>query len=338
MIAVAPLRARDEDAVDAFLLARPEVLVYPSSRYRALLRRLLGCEEGSLVARDGEAIRGFLPALAADGASGRVYNSLPYFGSNGGVVAADAEAAGALARAWDELTGSVGVLAGTIVTSPFAVEPHPEVVHNLEDDRIAQWTPLTADPLARVEASARRNVRKAEVNGVRVERDPSELARLYELHDANLRAIGGRPKRRAFFQLLPESLRPEHDFDLWVARVDGEVVAALLVLLFNRTVEYFTPAIEHSARPLQPLAAILARALPEYAERGYATWNWGGTWRSQESLLRFKRKWGAEERPYRYLVRVNDRSLLDRPASAILAEYEGFYVAPFSALRESGGA
>ena len=46
-------------------------------------------------------------------------------------------------------------------------------------------------------------------------------------------------------------------------------------------------------------------------ERGYAWWNWGGTWLTQEGVLRFKRKWGARERRYRYFVKLNDRSLFD---------------------------
>ena len=338
MTEVAPVRECDPAAVDAFLARRPETLVYASSRYRELLRRLLGCEEETLVALDEHgAIRGVLPALASDGPDGRVVNSLPYYGSNGGIVAGDALAAESLAAAWKALATAPGTLAATLVPNPFALDSASDVSHNVEDIRISQWTPLAGDPLERAEASARRNVRKAEAAGVEVFRDPAELGRLHEIHRENMRAIGGRSKARAFFDLVPEVLRPERDFDLWIARLEGRVVAGLLVLLFNRTVEYFTPATELAARPLQPLAAILARSLRHYSELGFETWNWGATWPSQESLLRFKRKWGAEERPYRYLVQLNDRALLDRPASAILEAYEGFYVVPFAALRDAGG-
>jgi hypothetical protein len=339
VIVVSTLRSGEEAAYDAYALRRPESLFYVSTRYRGLLCELLGCQDATLVARgaDGE-IRGVLPVLWMDGPLGRVVNSLPYYGSNGGVLASDDEAATALAAAWNGLAAETGALAATIVANPFAPDVHPDVTSNLHDERIAQWTCLDdGDPLERVEGSARRNARKAQSAGIVVERDPSAFGRLYEIHEANISALGGMPKGRRFFELVRELLRSDDDYDLWVARLDGVVVAALLAFPFNRTVEYFTPAVEHDARPLQPLAAILHEALPHYADCGFSVWNWGGTWHSQESVHRFKRKWGAEDRIYPYFVQLNDETLLDHSQSEILNAYRGFYVVPFSALRNQGG-
>src|SRR5215217_3463133 len=72
---------------DQFLLTHPSSLFYSSSKYRQFLLDLLGCRDESLVAVDGGVIRGVLPLLSMRGEKGRVYNSLPYFGSNGGIVA-----------------------------------------------------------------------------------------------------------------------------------------------------------------------------------------------------------------------------------------------------------
>jgi hypothetical protein len=310
-----------------------------STPYRRLLVRLLGAAEATLVARSHGVVCGVLPALALDGPYGRIVNSLPYYGSNGGIVADDGASAAALAHAWDDLVGAPGIAAATIVTNPFATGDHPPVRHDLTDERIAQFTPLDADdPLARAEPSARRNVRKAERCGYEVVRDETAFRRLYEIHHANISAIGGRPKALRFFELLPAVLEAGRDYDLWVARRNGHVDAALLVLRFNRTVEYFTPASEHDARSDQPLALILRDAMRHYRDEGFAIWNWGGTWHTQESLRRFKRKWGAEERVYPYLVRVNDSGLLERSAADLLEAYDGFYVAPFSAHRSGAPA
>ncbi len=83
----------------------------------------------------------------------------------------------------------------------------------------------------------------------------------------------------------------------------------------------------------QPHAAILITAMVNAAERGFHTWNWGGTWTSQTGVYRFKRKWGARETSYRYFTQVNDVTLLQQTPQQLLDEYPDFYVVPFSALR-----
>lgn len=324
MIDVVELGASEPDAWDAYLRRHDGSLVYASSAFRALLCDLLGCRDRSLAAVEAGELRGVFPVLELDG----VLNSLPYYGSNGGVLGDDDAVAGALEDAYADL--AAGARAATAIENPFALR-RLRLPETHSDERIAQWTDLPAEG---IESSARRNVGKAERSGIVVERDASELPRLHELHAENIAGIGGRPKSRRFFELVPRYLADGDGFELWVARRDGETVAALLTLLFNRTVEYYTPAIEHDARPLQPLAAILDAALADAADRGFARWNWGGTWHSQEGVHRFKRKWGARESTYGYHVRVNDESLLDASPDELLERFPGFYVVPFSALRE----
>jgi lipid II:glycine glycyltransferase (peptidoglycan interpeptide bridge formation enzyme) len=125
---------------------------------------------------------------------------------------------------------------------------------------------------------------------------------------------------------------------VYVALLDGEVVAGLLVFLFNGTAEYFTPAVHHDHRSEQPLALLLLEAMAAAAARGCRRWNWGGTWSSQDGVYRFKRKWGARDGRYRYYVQINDESLLDAAPDELRARFGDFYVVPFSALRSSGGS
>jgi hypothetical protein len=116
------------------------------------------------------------------------------------------------------------------------------------------------------------------------------------------------------------------------------MIAGLLVLHFSRVTEYFTPATRHQRCSEQPIALILVRAMIRSAKRGSRLWNWGGTWSSQGGVYRFKRKWGPEDRPYRYFVRVNNRSVLDAMPEELLGRFSQFYVVPFSALRSGAQA
>ncbi len=72
---------------EKFLLSNKEGLFYYSLKYRDFLKELLGCEEEYLVAVDGKNIIGILPLMYINGEYGRVYNSLPYYGSHGGIIA-----------------------------------------------------------------------------------------------------------------------------------------------------------------------------------------------------------------------------------------------------------
>jgi Acetyltransferase (GNAT) domain len=329
-----------DEAWDAFLTQCAGGLVYYSSRYRNLLVEELGCEPEYLVARDGGEIRGVLPLMWSDDAGDRVLNSLPYYGSHGAPLATSSDAERALIEAWNDRAADSRTVAATMVANPFRGADALEPDHNLTDRRISQVTALPDDPdaeriLSLVESSARRNVRRAARAGIEVEADPSAWSDLYEIHGANMSAIGGLPKSRRFFDAVTRHLRAGEDFDLWVARLDGEMIAGLLVLHFNRVSEYFTPATRHEHRSDQPLALILVKAMTEAVRKGSRLWNWGGTWSTQDGVYRFKRKWGAKEGDYRYFIRVNDRSLLEASPEELRERFPHFYVAPFSALRSA---
>jgi CelD/BcsL family acetyltransferase involved in cellulose biosynthesis len=344
VIEVAPIDAPEEgEAWDAFLRKHPGGLIYHSIRYRDLLVDHLGCEAEYLVSRESGEIRGVLPLMWATDPGGRVCNSLPFFGSHGSPIADGVESERALLDAWNERVTDAETLAGTMVANPFLDDDLPPPVHDMTDERISQVTPLpeTVDPeavLAMIESSARRNVRKAERQGIRVELDHDALGELGQIHRKNMRLIGGLSKSEEFFAAIPRHLRPGEDFDLWVAQTNHAIAAGLLVLYFDRVVEYFTPAIEHDHRSDQPLSIILLRAMVHAIDRGYRLWNWGGTQTSQHGVFRFKRKWGARESRYRYFVQVNDKSLLDSNAEELQERFPHFYVAPFSALRSTVGA
>jgi hypothetical protein len=332
------LDSEDEPGYDRLVRSRPESLLYHSLHYRDLLCDYLGCRQEYLVAlQDGE-IRGVLPLMWTGTDGARIYNSLPFYGSIGSVLASTIEARDALLAAYNERATACSTRAATLVSNPFADEQPPPPAHTTTDRRLSQVTELPVDRadkeavLELVDPSARRNVRKAEREGVEVARDASELGTLARIHEDNIRALDGLPKPPEFFAAVTRHFEPERDYDLYVARLAGEVVGCLLVFYFNRTVEYFTPAVEYDHRSRQPLAAILAHAMADAAARGFSRWNWGGTWETQEGVFRFKRKWGARARPYDYFIQLNDESL-GRSTPAQLRECFGhFYVVPFDAL------
>ncbi len=328
---------------DRFVANHEHSLVYYCAKYKDLLKDLLQCHEEYLIAVEGDRIRGVLPLLYMEGSGGRVYNSLPFFGSYGGVLADGVVAEERLLGAYDEIATGESTMASTIVSNPLQPQGTSSLRGNYADRRIGQLTALSEQGdspdhlMERVDASARRNVRKAERQGVSVEVDHTQMGVLREIHETNMRAIGGLAKPERFFELVPGYFVPGEDFDVYVAKKDGAVVAGLLVFYFNLTVEYFVPVVDEQHRPVQPLAIILYTAMHDASQRGFRWWNWGGTWTSQTGVYRFKRKWAAVERHYEYHTQLNEPTLLDWSDSQIMAAFPNFYVVPFDALRSRRG-
>lgn len=343
MIEVAPLSAQAVPAYRDFVARMPGALVYHSLAYRDLLIDHLGCRQEYLVATDGPSVRGVLPLLWTGDDSARVYNSLPFYGSHGSVLADDPEAEAALISAYDERATATGTLAATMISNPFIARQPPTPAHNLTDERISQVTDLPEPPgeeavLDFIESSARRNVLKARRAGIVATSDAGQLPAVGAIHRENIEALGGRPKDPGFFDAVPRHFDAGTEFDVHVALLDNEMVAGLLVFYFGGTVEYFTPAVHHDHRSDQPLALLLVEAMVTATRRGCRRWNWGGTWTSQDGVFRFKRKWGARDRRYRYYVQLNDESLLETSTDELQARFGHFYIVPFSALRSSGGS
>lgn len=338
---VLDLDAAWRERYDAFCASRPEAFLYHGWKYRLFLEALLGCRARYLGAVEGGRLRAVLPLMEKAGPFGAVLNSLPFFGSYGGVLAADEAAGEALWRAYGERARAPGVAAATVIASPLHPSA-PPLACDMEDERIGQLTELPrgadaqASLLALMAATARRNLRAAQRAGITVEVDNDALGELRVIHEENMQAIGGRTKPAAFFTLLPRHFVPDTDYRLYVGRLHGEVVSALLVFYFGGIVEYYMPATRLSHRAEQPSALLLWQAMSDAARLGFRLWNWGGTWKSQEGVLRFKRKWGAQDVPYRYYTVLRDNRLQAVPPAELMRHYDYFYVLPFERQRAKG--
>jgi hypothetical protein len=315
-----------------------DALVYHGWDYRDLLLQLLGCRACYLAVADVSGrLLAALPLMAKDGPYGVVYNSLPFFGSHGGVIGSSAAAREMLLDAYAEITSAATVAAATAIPHP----RHPGSLrypHDYIDERIGQFTDLEGAQdsqvlLGRITASARYDLRLSQRAGVTVAVENDALDALKSMHLERMREIGGKPKPDRFFSLLPQYFRAGEQFNLYAARRDGALIALMLILYGGSVAEYFIPAVLPEHRGSQATAAILFKAMQDAAQRGMRLWNWGGTWLSQDGVSRFKRNWGAIDRPYYYYTRISNPRLLAASGDELQSGYEHFYVLPFSLLQ-----
>jgi hypothetical protein len=332
------------DLIDQVHQSSARPLVYGSARYiRFLLRALRNVRLICPVIWEGDTLIGTLPLLEQTAGDGRaVLNSLPFFGSHGGPCLLTgsrdpSKLQELLLQAANDIAETQRAISLTIVESP--LQPMDATVARLLgldiiDDRIGQFTSLPCDA-TNVEAAlfekyhvkTRNAVRKGQKLGQKFQRrtDQAAIDWLQSLHQESIASMGGVPKSRTVFAELLEQFPLDSHARLYIGSCNGAMASGLLVLLFGNTVEYFTPVVDGIYKDQQALSALIHHVMLEAARDGFTCWNWGGTWRSQEGVYRFKNRFGASDMPYRYFHRLLDASLKTELPSDVSTKFPYFY-------------
>jgi hypothetical protein len=341
------IRGSGDDEISDYVSGCPNSLVYSCPRFIDLIASHLDASPGWILAKNGTELLGALPFVQSqDGALGTVFNSLPYYGSNGGVVqhVQDDEIKRSLIECFFDFAQSQNSCSATLITNPLVMDH--EVYENcldgfIRDERIGQITHLpdnSDDELIEIFDDPRpRNIRRALKEGIQVSsgNEKSSVEFLYEIHVENIKAIGGLSKSWDFFEKLLSDM-PRDLWSVYVGTRNDQPIAALLVFFFNGTAEYFTPVLISEHRNTQALALVIYDAMKDAVSRkGCKNWNWGGTWLSQRGVYDFKKRWGTSEYPYYYYTKLFHEGVRSSSKEALLANYPGFYVLPFSELKET---
>lgn len=340
-VTTAALAPHLEPQWNEFVSRHPAGLLYFGLKFRDFLVDVTGGRPRYRVALEAGRVVGILPAMELCGPYGRVLNALPFFGSHGAPLAETPATKRALLADWATMVAEEGVAAATLIANPLEPDEEPDGLSiDAMDYRSGQFTLLPSggspetEILAMIDGAARRNVARARSAGIIVGQEADALGFLEAVHRENMAAIGGTAKPPRYFTSIPERFSYGDEWRLFVARKDDKAVAAVLMLYANGTAEYFTPAITEEGRATQATALMLLEAMADAARRGMRAWNWGGTWQDQDGVFRFKRKWGAQTKPYRYFVTLREKALLSATPAELSAAYPFFYVLPFHLLSD----
>jgi len=350
-IEVKTLDAATESDYQALLDVTSTAMFSHSLKYRNFLRRILPLARDSyfLAYRDGELV-GALPTFSRNGPFGVVINSLPFYGSHGGLICRSGCDSGvklALLSALKRHCAEIGAILSTVIESPLDGERefYSSLKSEYFDDRIGQISELPVAPLETVEAEllalfhqkTRNLVRKGLKAGFDVSREGSRQAfeSLHGMHQKNIAAIGGLAKPIEIFDAIATEFEYGMDYQIYLAHKDAELASALLVFYFKDVVEYFTPATLEKYRGDQPLSLLIFSAMKDaITERSARLWNWGGTWLSQDGVYHFKSRWGTKDFPYRYHITTHGNSpdVRSLSKSELISGYPYFYTVPFCEL------
>ena len=330
--------------VDRLLDASNNKLIHYTSRYLEFISKVIpNVEIVCLTYRDGINLVGFLPlAIKHDLVLGSAVNSLPYFGSHGGVIVSHScenveVVIQALLDYLQSYCKAKDVVSITLVENP--LHPVDESLYNsiglkCVDDRVGQLTILPdvtiknpEDELfSKFHVKTRNAVRKGQKHFGRLEerRDDATLIWMQGVHEKSITSMGGVSKSLAHFMAIREIFGD--DMRIYICEVNGLPVAGILLLLYKKTVEYFIPVITEDFKEKQILSALIFEAMLALSKEGYSLWNWGGTWRTQKGVYRFKNRWGASDSVYRYYNHLANTDIINVPRAELVSAFPHFYL------------
>lgn len=340
------LPPEEEAKYEAFVQKYPETLIYASTAYRYLLADYLDAEDQSLVAvsAKGEFLA-VLPALLKRSPDhGTVLNSLPFY-SHGAVVGPDALpiVKQALLAAFFDLARRADCVSATLITSPFEKDRDLYSAHAPREcvsEHTGQVTTLKEfkgtndeEVLKKLTAPQAETIRKALESGVtcRVSNTEADMELLFRMHRESAGTTGEIAKERLFFQKVMQHLDKKH-YSIHVAEANGEPIAALLLLKYNRTVEYLVTGTVATGRLLQLLPLLVFKAMRHTANEGYSWWNWGETRTALQRPDELER-WNTQDRGFHYYTKIIDKTLLTWTREEVISRFPNFFVLPFDRLK-----
>lgn len=348
---VIKLEEADTNQIREFLLFPSFTLLYTSIPYLKCLRTFLNCEIEIIIIKEDEVLIGYFPlAFKIDSLFGNICNSLPFYGSNGGMVIREStdknQVRELLLKEFYKIIEQRNCLAYTIVSNPMDEEGdswlRANLGYDLVDERIGQITHFSQLKsenkeqalINSFEKPRPRNIRKAQKEGIKIvsNNNKESLDFLFKIHHENIIAINGIAKEKRFFDQIPQHFSNEM-YKVYSAELKGKKIAALLLFYYNETVEYYTPAVIEEYRNFQPSALIIYEAMLDAIKLGYKNWNWGGTWLNQGGVYDFKKKWSTTDHHYYYYTKIFSDSLYNMSKEDLLNKFPYFFTIPFSALR-----
>lgn len=306
-VPIAVSEATDGAQWDAFIARHPEGTVEHLWFWRDIFRDVFGHDSSYLAASQDGKIIGALPLVHLKSLLfGRLLISLP-FANYAGLVASDEQAA----RRLVERAAEIGRTFGAKYVEMRNVSAHlPELPsrHHKVGARLA--LPDSSERLfAQIDRKVRNLIRKAQKEGVTVERGGVELVDpFYDVFAQNMRDLGTPVFPRALFA---ETLRRFDGAQCFIARAGGRAIAGAIALSWRDAVLVPWASSLREARHLNGNMLVYWAMLEAAIAEGRRTFDFGRS-SAGGGTHRFKQQWGAADFPLHWeYVRLGDAPVPD---------------------------
>jgi hypothetical protein len=337
MIKIVERNSLDEASYNSLLLQVKPQAIYTNLEFLDAIASHTNSKLYFVVSTEDGIINSALPFCIYAGVYGSVINSLPFFGSHGGIISLK-KSISASKKIVDTLLAYAKTIdcAAVTVIEPLLNREPQEIFKDFDyrDSRIGLYNEVISgcdseDIINSFDSRARNSIKKAIRSGVTVVESHSleSIEFLARVHVENMTSAGRKAKSKDFFiEFLSRISR-----DNWIileAHIEEERIASLLLIFSSDIVEYFTPVTLTEYKQLQPMSLLIMRGFIFAKEKRISYWNWGGTWRTQTGVYKFKKQWNPKETQYSYYTTLLNKSILEVDAQKVMSSYPFFYVYP----------
>lgn len=289
---------------DSYISSHPRSTVYHTRAWCTVQQEAFGYRSWLLMARDQETGQtiGVLPLYQVSTPFSSRLVSVP-FRDRGGPLWSSVAAFKALLHATKKIAEETS--AAIVQLKSLDVWPR-ELLEEQSVNESLHWVhsqialkDLTEDSLWKSLGSKTRNmIRQAEGHGLELHdatNDAGGLDDWYALHLLTQKRLGVPPFPRIFFSRMISELGQIGAIRLYCVRQGASVLSATLILKFRDTSIYGYSASSFSAQRLRSNDFMLYRVLHGLIGEGAGMFDLGSDAPGQDSLLFFKRKWGARQ-------------------------------------------
>ena len=327
------------DFLDHLCRDSPSVLGYHYPFYRDMLVKLQVGKPLYLGVRSNGSLLGILPVFSRQSDIGVVYNSLPFFGPNGGVLCHGGPSRqeihqALLANLLDRVRREKALSCS--LYTPFLFGEFRWYEH-FQPDACVHRTTLYTD-LTNVDwnSGIKYDLRRARRLGVEISSEvtPGRLAAFYDIYWKTCldRGIPVKPRASLEFLAGPELL--DQRTRIYFALSRDEVIAGLLVVFSRATASYYIPCTRDDFRTLQPGTLLVDRAVSDMRSSGLRFWNWEASPDRESGVYSYKKKWNSIESSYRVYIwcPCGTEALKGIGKDRFRTSFPAFYVYPYDQL------
>jgi serine/alanine adding enzyme len=298
---ISELKDQERGEWNTYVNRHPEATFYHRFEWKKVVEGAYGHTPFYLTAREGGKITGILPLFRLKSLLlGSKMISLP-FGSYGGMCADNAETEQALLDTAIERTNGMKLdYLELRCRNEKELGLIPDLIYNtmvleLDSDPDRVWK-------EKINKKVRNATRKAMKSGLTVDRGNQYLKEFYELYAVSMAHLGTPVHSFRFFDRILAEF-PENS-GIFVAKKDGEVLAALVMLGFREHIISGWEASDRNSLSLNPNNILYWESIKFACEQGFGYFDFGRS--IQDSgTFRFKKPWGAESHQLYYHYHLN---------------------------------
>lgn len=316
---------------------------YHSRNYINFLQDTLELNPNFITARLNGKIVGILPFFAKKSQYGLVVNSLPFFGSFGGIVSEN-QCEREILSCLNDFNKENDVLSSVIITNPFVAnyDIYDKFFnYNIREKRRIQCIKLqnkSSDDLwINFEKRVRNAIRKCSKQNIQIKiSDPNKdlIDNFYKLHKEEMLKKGGLVKPPNLFSKILSNFKNNVDYNIFEARQidENKSIAFILVFYYSKFSEYFMTAYDTDYKNSQSTSALIWESIKQSLDKNIQYYNFGGTCYDQNELYLFKRGWNAEEFNYNYYIYGDFDRIKNIELDTLKDQFKNFYVYPYKKL------